>query len=145
MKRYQNTTKGFTLIEVLIASVILFGSISIVSQAFRGAVNSSLKAQRSVEIARTVPMLLNIIEFRLRTQPLNKPIQHEGVFDDATFSWSAKVVNRDGASDRLSPEDGAIIEFDDRFYLWEVNLSVQHQGLQKDYLYKEFTWDNPIE
>jgi type II secretory pathway pseudopilin PulG len=137
--------RGFTLIEVLIAAVILFGSISIVSQAFRGSVNSSIKAKRSVQAAAIVPLLLSTIEYRLQTQPLNKAVFQEGVIDEAKFTWTASVIKKDGPPSRLSPEDGEVIIFDDKYYLWQVNVTVQQQQTNNEYSYKQITWGNPVE
>jgi len=145
MNRKLIKSRGFTLIEVLIASVILFGSISIVSQAFRGSVESSIKAKRSVQAAAIVPLLLSTIEYRLQTQSLNKVAFQEGVIDEAKFTWTANVIQKDGPPARLSPEEGEVIVFDDKFYLWQVNLTVQLQDTENVYSYKQLTWGNPLD
>ena len=145
MNRILIKNRGFTLIEVLIAAVILFGSISIVSQAFRGSVTSSVKAKRSVQAAAIVPFLLSTIEYRLQNQSLNEVAFQEGVIDKAMFTWTASVIKKDGPPARLSPEDGEVTIFDDKFYLWQVNLTVQQQETKNEYSYKQITWGNPLE
>jgi type II secretory pathway pseudopilin PulG len=145
MNRKLIKSRGFTLIEVLIAAVILFSSISIVSQAFRGSLISSIKAKRSVQVAAIVPLLLSTIEYRLQTQSLNKVVFQEGVIDEAKFTWTASVIKKDGPPARLSPEDGEVIIFEDKFYLWQVNLIIQQQETKNEYSYKQITWGNPHE
>jgi len=55
------------------------------------------------------------------------------------------VIKKDGPPARLSPEDGEVTIFDDKFYLWQVNLTVQQQETKNEYSYKQITWGNPLE
>nr|MDC2854601.1 prepilin-type N-terminal cleavage/methylation domain-containing protein [Ningiella sp. W23] len=66
-----NKQAGFTLIEVLVASVILFATITLVSDMFRGAFISSERANRHVTISGIMPIALKQIQAALRHQSKN--------------------------------------------------------------------------
>lgn len=132
--------KGFTLIEVLIAATILFTVIAVVSQSYRNATTASEKASRSVELVGVVPLLLDTIRFRLRQADVSQSIDQEGVLNGFVFSWQARVIKTGAPPDRLDPEDGGTVSFDDKFYLWQVDLSVSKQQYIQQFSFNELTW-----
>lgn len=139
----QASSRGFTLIEVLIAATILFTVIAVVSQSYRNAATASEKARRSVELVGVVPLLLDTIRFRLREADINQTIEQQGVLNDFEFSWQAQVVKKGGPPDRLDPEDGGVVSFDDKFYLWQVELTLSKQQYSQQFRFNELTWKTP--
>ena len=132
--------QGFTLIEVLIAATILFAVIGIVSQTYRSATISTAKATRSAELLGITPLLLDTIRFRLKMETTNRSIQDEGILNGFTFQWKADVIKRGSPPPRLSPEDGELVTFDNKFYLWNIQLTVTKSDYSQHFQFEELTW-----
>jgi prepilin-type N-terminal cleavage/methylation domain-containing protein len=136
-----NPQSGFTLIEVLIAATILFAVIAIVSQTYRGATIATEKATRSVALLGTVPLLLDTIEFRLKQADTNLVINDEGVLDEFQFTWTAQVVKTAPPPAMFSPEDDEFMTFNDRFYLWNVVLTVTNEEYSQTFEFESLSWN----
>ena len=67
---FKKTQAGFTLIEILVASVILFASLAVVSMIYRGAYLSSEKATQHVNISKVLPAVLSTIEYEIQQHSL---------------------------------------------------------------------------
>ncbi|NRD74690.1 prepilin-type N-terminal cleavage/methylation domain-containing protein [Shewanella sp. VB17] len=135
-----NVQKGFTLIEVLIAATILFAVISVVAQTYRGATIASSKATKTAELLGITPLLLDTIRFRLKMEMTAQQIEDKGVLNGFEFQWQAHVIKKGSPPPRLSPEDGVQVSFDDKFYLWQVYLTVKKQGYDRSFEFEELTW-----
>ncbi|GIU49880.1 hypothetical protein TUM4438_34440 [Shewanella sairae] len=131
---------GFTLIEVLIAATILFAVIGVVSQTYRGATISSAKATRSAELLGITPLLLDTIRFRLKMEPKLRAVEDEGVLNEFVFNWRAQVTQNGAPPSRLSPEDGGMVSFDNKFYLWDVELTISKDDYSQTFQFQELTW-----
>lgn len=137
---FRKKQTGFTLIEILISGVILFSVISIVSTVYRGAVLSSSKASQSIELSATIPLLLDTIRFHIRQSNENNTLHQEGMIDGITFEWKATVIKEGAPPKKFSPEDGSIIDFSTRFYLWKVELQLEKGERQEYYEFEELSW-----
>lgn len=137
---FRKKQSGFTLIEILISGVILFSVISIVSSIYRGAVLSSSKASKSIELSAAVPLLLDTIRFHIRESKETSTLSQDGVIDGIVFEWQASVIKEGAPPKRFSPEDGSIINFTTRFYLWKVELQLEKDERQAYYEFEELTW-----
>ncbi|GIU46065.1 hypothetical protein TUM4630_15640 [Shewanella algidipiscicola] len=138
--RYSRPQKGFTLIEVLIAATILFAVIGVVSQTYRGATIASSKATRSAELLGITPLLLDTIRFRLKMEQTDKQIDDEGVLNGFEFQWRANVIKKGAPPSRFSPDDGRVVTFDNKFYLWQVSLTLKKQDYSQTFEFEELTW-----
>lgn len=133
-------SSGFTLIEVLIAATILFAVIAVVSQSYRGATIASEKASRTIEMASLTPLLLETIRFHISQADVTKPITQQGVLNGYEFSWTAVVIQAGAPPDKISPESDSVITFTDRFYIWQVELSLSKNEYSRQFGYKELSW-----
>ena len=130
--------KGFTLIEVLIASVILFLFLAIASQAFNQSATASRKAERAAKIAGLLPLLTENIRNKIVAAKQISVQSDSGSFFDLNYQWEATLLERLGPPKRLSVE----IEDDtrDRFNLWQVNVIIGEGRYQRRWQYEEITW-----
>lgn len=64
-----NRDFGFTLIEVMIASVILFVSLGLVTLAYNHTISTNLRIVRNYQIAEALPTIRNMIEEQMRVNP----------------------------------------------------------------------------
>lgn len=129
--------KGFTLLEVLIASVIMFSAIVLTATIYSNSVQSSLKAQRAVNITSVLPVLIETIESHVQKEN-QMVLTGSGELLDVEYSWKAK---RNTSSPILPDGLSEIGESGRNAYLWDVTLNVQFGHIQRIYTYKEFSYD----
>lgn len=86
--------RGFTLLEVLVAAFILFLVIATMTMVYRGAMGSSLKAQRVVQMSALVPQLRNTITERLAEVGSISRQEGEGSMDGVYYQWQALPMLR---------------------------------------------------
>ena len=129
--------KGFTLLEVLIASVIMFSAIVLTATIYSNSVQSSMKAQRAVNITSVLPLLVETIESHIQQE--NQMISTgSGELFDVAYSWEAK---KNTAAPILPDGLSEVGESGRNAYLWDVTLNVQFGHIQRIYTYKEFSYD----
>jgi len=135
---------GFTLIEVMIASVILFSVIATVSMIYRGAFMSSEKANTHISINAVLPSLLTVIR---------NDIQNRSVYNEETLSnkasvwgvnyqWQASLLEYKSAPPYYDIDDGKVINPPKKYKLWVVNLTLQQNTTSKNYQFNEYSWTN---
>ncbi len=131
--------KGFTLIEVLLAAVILFMFLTMASMAFNQAANASLKAERAAKVAAIVPLLTqNIKEVILRSRGTSESGQ--GQFGQMAFRWKASLKQRKAPPPRFDPAELEFKHYPERFNLWLVDLVVIIGSYERHWQYEELSW-----
>ncbi len=91
--------RGFTLLEVLIAAVIMFTVLATASLSLRGAMHASERASRTTELLAPLPWITPTIRERLREYPgdnLATERSGEGVVFGVEYRFHASLV-RSGA------------------------------------------------
>lgn len=140
MKNIANKSAGFTLIEVMIAGVILIISLATMTLVYRGAALSSQKAADNIEFSASVGLIFNTIQGRVRGANAVEPVSGEGVIEGVKYHWTSRLIEKKGAADRLDPESGEFQAQPERFYLWDIQLIVERGSKQRTYHYKELSW-----
>lgn len=132
---------GFTLIETLLAGLILFAVLAVASMSYSGAMGSSLKAQNRIEMAKSVPFILEKLrlDMRQRSQQSNN-MSGNGQIMGTTYSWQAVIKQRGAAPSQLNQFTGKFEEGPKRFKLWEINLKLEYKGYETTKLVHEVTW-----
>lgn len=131
---------GFTLIEVLIAATILFTVVAAVSQVYQGATKASLSASRSVEVSALVPLLADTISFHLRQADVTQQVTQQGILNDYRFSWTASVIRRGAPPAKFEFETDSYTTFDEKFYLWQVELEIEKDNYAQQYQFTTLSW-----
>ena len=146
-------TKGFTLLEVLVASAILFSTIAITSVIFKTAYVASEKAQNKVGITAVVPALLPIIQQSIREQTTQfaDELTGNGIIWGIHYRWQAHVIAFKSPADKFDVDTTRMESYTKRYKKWLVNLELSdsHQvetsklpnfnkGLA--YQYHELSW-----
>ncbi|TKB53945.1 type IV pilus modification PilV family protein [Ferrimonas aestuarii] len=134
------SSRGFTLIEVLLASVILFTVLSVMTVVYRQATLSSLKAESTVQASSQLMFIVDNIAERLHTQTSASSTQGQGSFLGVQYQWSAEPAMRRQPTKRLDPVTGIEITPQRWFTLWRVDLTVKVQQQTRKYQYQELTW-----
>jgi prepilin-type N-terminal cleavage/methylation domain-containing protein len=139
-------TKGFTLIEVLVAGFILFLVISSAGIVFNGAVKSKQNATTSLISNAYVPILMEHISVQVKKRIGGSDVlQGQGHFLGVDYNWQATIVRRAPVKPQLSGEGGeqaGIIqgESSGEALLWQVELFTDVDRKQYDYAFSITSW-----
>lgn len=135
---------GFTLIEVLVAAVILFSSIATVSMVYRGAFISSERADKHITLTGALPSVLARIRHDIRSQGNSNQTQLSDSADawDVSYQWKASLREYKSAPKRLDPNSGSLVTPPLKYKLWNVSLELEYAGLTKTYQFNELSWNN---
>ncbi|WP_158089094.1 type II secretion system protein [Cognaticolwellia mytili] len=135
---------GFTLIEVLVASVILFSSIALVSMVYRGAFLSSEKANSHIVIAGVLPSVLANIRTSIRQQGNSNSTQisEKNTTWDVNYQWQAELVSNKGAPKKLDPVTHQLTTQPLKYKLWQVNLTLSYKNLTQQHQFNELSWSS---
>ena len=81
--------KGFTLVEVVVASTILFSAIAVGTLAYRTSLRSVDKITVNVFISHALPPIME----RVKAGIMSRKTRGKGRFGDAvTYTWNARTV-----------------------------------------------------
>lgn len=132
-------TKGFTLIEVLVASFILFLVIAAITVVYRGALLSSNKAERTLQFSSLVEPISEQVRLQLQSST-NNELQGQGSMGQITFNWLAKKEFESKAPALLDAEKGDFTQGNKVFKLWHITLKLQLKNATREYHFNEVTW-----
>ncbi|TMP45683.1 hypothetical protein CWB96_10895 [Pseudoalteromonas citrea] len=138
----KSSIKGFTLIEILVASTILFTSIASVTLIYKSSLTASLKAEQRLEQAGVISILLREIQqdIRLNSKVSQLTLQGEGSIWGVEYSWLAEVEGFKSPADKFDTTSGQIERFDKRYLLWDVHLKLGSGRSVREFNYKELSW-----
>ena len=136
--------QGFTLIEVMVAAVILFSVIATVSMIYRGAFLSSDKANNHINISAVLPSILTNIRqnIRLHGNSPEEKLDNQANAWDVKYQWQAQLLKKASAPARLDPDSGAMFTPPEKYKLWQVALTLEQNGVTKKYKFNELSWTN---
>ncbi len=129
--------KGFTLVEVLIAGVILFTSLGLVYSAFSQSVMNTEKAQKVIELNGSIPLIVSKVKADLNNK-LGKTLrQGRGIIGNTYYEWRTHEVKNDPilqyASSDVSTSGNAV-------KLLEVHITLEVDDTKRTFSFKEVVW-----
>ena len=130
---------GMTLVEVLIASTILFLVVTVVSESYRGSLSAELRAQRVVELLTPVPLIVSKIRSDLRKTP-ESLVEGQGILAGVTFRYKAVSRRFDPPPPKFDPDLSDFVAYEPRFRLYQVNLSLSRGASSRSFSYQELAW-----
>lgn len=135
MKTHQ---AGFTLVETLVAAVILFAVLTSASLAFQSAIISSAKAETRVRMLAVVPRVRNEVTQQMR---VGNRVSGNGVMGAVQYEWSA-VLSTSGSALNIDATDAMSGSAPEErvFNLWRVTMSLELSGSQREFAFTELTW-----
>ena len=128
---------GFTLIEVLIAGVILFSITTTMTLVYRGALLSSGKAERSVLLTRHVNFIRQKVSDDFQNTPASRNRRNNGNFGPIEYEWEA-ILTHVGQPSSIIQEDSGREDLE--YYLWTIELVLRNGSQVRDYEFTELTW-----
>lgn len=135
--------RGFTLVEVLTASVILFASIATITAVYRGAFVASERANNHVKLVTVAKPVLALVRKDIREQGKNIDVLNgQGQMWGVEYAWQANLSDIKAAPTRFDPESENFVQPNARFRLWNVELTLQVQGVEQSHQFEELSWDD---
>jgi len=134
---------GFTLVEVLIAAVIMFTVLATATLSLRGALTASERATRTTELLAPLPWITSTIRDSLRAKVSDSATpEHsgEGVLFGVDYRFRAELVRSGAPPPRFDPEMQDFIEYAPRFGLYDVELHLEREGETSSFIYQELAW-----
>jgi prepilin-type N-terminal cleavage/methylation domain-containing protein len=132
------SAKGFSLIEVLIASFILFISLAVFTHVFRGALLSSEKAEANVSTALYTQLISDKISSVLKNSHQLPQANGQGTLMGREYTWTAFIISSSQPPKRYIGR--VLSQADHVVKLWQVKLSVKDGNKTQEYAFEEVTW-----
>ena len=129
---------GFTLIEVLIAGVILFSITTTMTLVYRGALLASEKAEKSILLTRYVSFIRQKVSDDFRQSSAPSLRRNTGKFGSIEYEWLATLTHV-GQPSVIVLEDSGRSE-DLKYYLWSIELTLRNGSQVRDYAFTEISW-----
>ena len=129
---------GFTLIEVLIAGVILFSITTTMTLVYRGALIASEKAEKSILLTRYVSFIRQKVSDDFRQSSAPSLRRNSGKFGSIEYEWLATLTHV-GQPSAIVLEDSGRSE-DLKYYLWSIELTLRNGSQVRDYEFTEISW-----
>lgn len=129
-------SKGFTLIEVLIAGVILFTAIGLVYGSFSQSVLNTEKAQKVIELNGVLPVIASKIKTEINNSLEQKLTKGDGVIANHRYSWDSHEIKQAPILERANSDGRSGVNI----ILLEVNVVIYSQNSTKRFSFKETLW-----
>lgn len=132
-------TAGFTLVEVLIASVILFATITVVAESYRTSLASSIRATATAELLTPLPLIVSTVRESLRSQP-DERVKGQGEMLGVRYSFDAVTVRFEAPPPAFADNAEGLVRFAPRYRLYDVRLLLEHRAVRRQFVYQELAW-----
>lgn len=130
---------GFTLVEVLIAAVIMFTVLATATLSLRSALNASERASRVTELLAPLPWITPMIRESLRADPAPER-SGEGRMFGVRYRFVATTARFEAPPPRFDPDLVDFVEYAPRFRLYDVELELERDGETSSFIYQELAW-----
>ena len=130
--KYQS---GFTLLEVLLSSFILFSTIVTMTLIYRGAVLSSDKSEQALSVSVAAHAVQRIVSDEFREMIDKSQPYGDGLYGEVAYRWSAVATHK--GIRRGSPDGSSSSR---ELTLWQINLTVSKGMMTKQFNYSEISW-----
>lgn len=132
-----NRSSGFTLVETLIAAVILFSVLSLSALALKTARTSSAAAERLVQLRTPQTILLSHIRQALQNTGAEQ-MSGDGMLSGVRYEWQATSIAFEAAPPGYDVDLGTAVIYPPRYRLYQVQLHLSLAGKTDTLSYKEF-------
>lgn len=120
--------KGFLVIEVLIAGLIITSSIAATMYLFRVGYQHLERAEASDAISSKLPQAVNL----LKTSDLEAGNGKETLGNGVELSWEARLL-RSVRPVIFDPEAGSNYQLPNEMFLYRVNFRLTYKDAKRDY------------
>ncbi|WP_053910120.1 PilW family protein [Pseudoalteromonas sp. SW0106-04] len=131
--------KGFTLIEVLVASVILFASLALISDLFRGSMLTADKAANNADFYQTHPAAISAIKTSLRDKFDRrdaKPLSGEVYIFGIIYKWQAEPIKYESRQRFFDDPENLPA----RFAIYRVQVIASKNSKEQHFSFEVSAW-----
>lgn len=128
--------KGFSLVEVLVASFIMFIALAIFTSVFRGALISSERASDVVDTSAFTGLVVEKIAVTIKQNHGKEKLQGQEQILGKNYHWSASVIKQTQPPARYFGSQ--LVRADHTAKLWKVRLKLVDSD--KVYEFEEISW-----
>ncbi|WP_110456323.1 PulJ/GspJ family protein [Shewanella algidipiscicola] len=123
-----------TLIEVLIASIILFMALGLVGVVYQQNFDTQRRTQQYLKEARVMQSLMAAIRFALQQGESEGKLNMVGM----PYSWKAKLIEAKPEINSVSPETGLPESGSGKLHLFSIEVT--NENTQHDFEFKQAVW-----
>jgi type II secretory pathway pseudopilin PulG len=135
----RRATKGFTLIEILVAMTILFATIVTGVIAFQNNMQNSVKAAEVMHVLSQVDAARSSIRFALQHE--QQTSGQDLYTQDVEIDWQAQEVAYLPPAPFFSEDSGGFTQYAPRFHLYAITLTMNYGTTTRVFNYEELVWD----
>lgn len=134
-----NKQQGFTLLEVLVAAVIMISVLAITAVSFQSARNNSESAISTLEMLVPLPLISDTIKAQIRANPLDK-LNGDGQLNGVTYKWQATSIRFSPPPASFDAENNVQRLFAPRYRLYAVELELKLGNKTERFEFRELSW-----
>jgi Tfp pilus assembly protein PilV len=131
--------RGLTLVEVLVAAVILFAALSLSALGLQSLRQSSAQAEKVIVTLQPARMIVLSIQQQIRLDP-QAVLTGQGELNQVSYQWQAQIIASGSAPERFDVDSGSVTVPPERFKLYQVTLTLNYDGRTEQLQYKELAW-----
>ncbi|TMO69996.1 PilW family protein [Pseudoalteromonas aurantia] len=137
----RNNNSGFTLVEVLVAAIILFSALAMASEIYSSSSLFSNKARNTSQFYHESNVAITAIKSDVRYEFKQKTMQssYEGVvlIGGTSFIWHANIISKVTRYPNLASTDIP----KPRFGYYQIDVeSDEEEGRGKGFTFEVFLW-----
>lgn len=133
------SARGLTLVEVLVAAVILFAALSLSALTIQSLRQNSAQAEKVIKTLQPARIIALNIQQQIRSS-LQESLSGSGMVGDVSYRWQATVISKGSAPQRFDIESGSVTVPPERFWLYQVELELHFAGRTEQLQFKELAW-----
>lgn len=133
---------GFTLVEMMVATIILFSTVAAVSLVYSSSIKAASRAEAHIKLSTVLPVAHRAIQHKIREQGLLANSFESQVFQvlDTQVAWHAELQAFKSPPERMDVDSGKYITLPKRYKLWRVTIELEYEGTKRHYELHETSW-----
>lgn len=132
----QVNSKGFSLIEVLVAAFIMFLVLSTVTITYTGAIKSTISATESLKLYGYVPLLIDDISISVQQGETSG----SGSFLNVEYTWKTELFESKEIVSFYDFEELEVRTTGKTAFLWNVLLDTRYNGRIIPHTFSVMSW-----
>lgn len=138
-----HSTKGFTLIEILVAMTILFAAVVTGVMAFQNNMQNSVKAAEVLHVLSQVDAARSSIKFSLQHE--QETSGQDLYTQDVKIDWQAEEVAYLPPAPTYDVDTNSFTQLGPRYHLYAITLTMAYGTTTRVFNYEELVWDKNIQ
>jgi hypothetical protein len=135
------STNGLTLVEVLIASVILFSLLTVAVDSYKSSIFASTKARATTQALTALPLVFEKIRWELLTSAGDANLSGgEGEIKGVRYRYSIVSTSVGSPPMDLATDLGAYQNLTRKFTLFDIQLFLYSSSQPIELYYQEVVW-----